>query len=315
MKLTIKEKYEKSNFPKLRAGIDLIRPMTIVPAFVAGFFISLLAMIYTGHPITENWRMLIYAGVTLAALQGAGQAINQSHEEEIKIDKINGKGKYRPIPLGILSKEDGIGIGIMLLFIGITRGFLINVSFGVAALVIAFFAVFYTFPLIRAKRFLLINNLWQAFSRGFLPIVACWSIFGNPFSLIPVTWGIFAMLFAFSGQVTKDIPDIKGDSEYDIDTIPVKFGKKAVVPYMIVTSVVSYIFLTFIIYKGIIPITFSFLYITLPVTIFMISTTNKKINKLENNLGWVLFYSNLGLIFLVPPLVKVLSLLNLSYLQ
>lgn len=309
MKLTIKEKYDKAKFPRIRAGLDLMRPLTIIPAIIAGFFITTFSMLYNGYPFVENWQIGIFAGIVLAVLQAGGQTLNQAHPEEIKIDNINNKGKYRPIP-NILSKEDGVGLALILFLIGIFRSFLININFGIFALIITFFAIEYTYEPIRAKRFLLINNFWQSISRGLLPILACYSIFGNPLGLLPLSWGILAMLFVTGAQTTKDFGDIKGDKKFNISTLPVKYNeiKTKIIMFGFILSGYSLLQILILVFNA--PEILYTLYLTMPLALCSIFFTNKDTEKFENNIGWILFYSTLGLIFIIP----LLTLLYLDHL-
>jgi len=285
---------------KVRGYISLMRPMTMMPAFIAGVVISGFSLVVNGQPLMSNWATLIYIGVTMALLQGGSQAINQSYEEEVEIDKINDKD-YRPIPRGILSESEGISIGFLLILFGITRAFTITPIFGLFSVLVAFFGLFYTLPPLRIKRFFLLNNIWQGISRGFLPIIACSSVFGSLLNPVNICWAIVTFIWVVGAQSSKDLLDVKGDRAYGIKTIPVTMGKKGTIQYISLVSTVSYVWLAVFSIK-VFPEYFNLLWLTIIPTILIILSLKKewKIKKLENNAGWVLYYITLALWFFLP---------------
>lgn len=293
---------------RVRGAIDLARPFTLLPPLLAGIFISMVPiLLHGGNPI-DHWQTLIYVGVTLALLQGAGQCINQSYPEEVKIDKINGKD-YRPVPKGILTGQEAMGVGLLLLMFGITRAFTVNKSFGIFAMVLAFFTVFYTLPPVRAKKRPVLNILWLGISRGFLPVVACFAVFNDPFSSVALAWGSLGFVWVTGFNVVKDIPDMEGDKEYDIPSIPVLAGKFGTLIHTVSFTVV-YICLSMYLIGTYLPPVFKIAYITWPFAtlIPMSLILELPAPKMENNLSWVLFYVGLALLFLLPPLMMVIDI-------
>lgn len=294
---------------KVRGIIDLVRPFTLLPALMAGIFISMMPILLNGENPLAYWDTMIYIGVTLALLQGAGQVINQSHPEEVKIDKMNEKD-YRPIPKGILSKEEGWGIGMILLMIGISRAFTVTVGFGLYAMLISFFSVFYTVPPIRAKKRYLVNVFWLGVSRGFLPVVACFSVFDGLTSSIPLVWGALGFIWVAGFNPVKDIPDMWGDRAFDIPSIPVKWGHIGTAVHTFSFASVFTAILHYSLGEFLTPV-FMSLYLLVPVaffiptTMFLHGSRQIKVPYLENNLTWVLFYLGLGFLFLLPPLTAM----------
>lgn len=306
MKKTITEETEDLVLSdRLRAVGDLVRPFTLFSPLIAGIFISMVPILLDGGSVLAHWETLIYVGVTMALLQGGGQAINQAHPEEVKIDKANGK-TYRPVPKGLLSEQEAMGVGMILIMFGITRAFTVNEMFGVFAMILAFFSIFYTLPPIRAKKRFILNIVWLGISRGFLPVVACFSVFNDPFDIISLTWGSLGFIWVLGFNVVKDIPDMKGDAEYDIPSLPVKIGKFGTVihtaSFMLVFIATSAYFVA-----EYLPTAFRWIYalsliaILIPISLIL----DAPIPKLENNLAWVLFYLGLGLLFLIPPIAML----------
>lgn len=307
MKKAMKDEEEPTLLTeRLRAYIDLLRPFTLLPPLIAGIFISMTPLLMEGQSILAHWDTLIYVGVTLALLQGAGQVINQSYPEEVEIDKENGKD-YRPIPSGKLTVEEGMGLGIILVMFGLLRAFTVNTTFGVLAVVIAFFSIFYTYPPVRAKKRFIFNVLWLGISRGFLPVIACFAIFDGIYTLTPLVWGFIGFIWVSGFNVVKDMPDVKGDRAHDIPSIPVRIGQLGTVMHTIAFACVFILVSNYSI-THYLPLAFSSLrFVWLPATAIPITLYfGFKVPKLENNLSWVLFYSGLALLFLVPPITMLL---------
>lgn len=306
-KTTLKDRRDPPYLSKrLRAVFDLLRPFTLIPPLMAGIFITMVPVVLKGDAVLTHWNTLIYVGVTLSLLQGAGQSINQSYEEEVRIDILN-KKDYRPIPRGDLTISEGLGIGMFLIMVGVTRALTVNNLFGIFAILIAFFSFFYTYPPVRAKKRPIVNILWLGISRGLLPVMAGFSVFNDPLCLTSLAWGSIAFVWVVAFNPAKDLPDIWGDREFDIPSIPVIAGKEGLKIYTtafaLVTIGVIHLMLQFL------PSPFSWLWVLLPLilAIPLSLILDLRLNRMENNLSWVLFYLGLGMVFLIPPIAMILS--------
>lgn len=286
---------------KLRAFADLMRPFTMVASMVAG--ISIVALYSAYYGLAFDPRTAFLAGLVLALLQGAGQAMNQSLKEEVDIDIANGK-TYRPTVLGIISLNEGKIFSLALCKIAVALAFFVNFEFGLYSIVIAFFAIFYTAPPLRMKKRFMWNNVWQGVSRGLLPWVAVWSISGSTDTL-PFALGIVTATWLIGYQTCKDFNDINGDRRYGINTLPVVLGVEQSILFMGGMGVIAFLFLLQYTGEGTIPERFQWL-LVLAIPSFLILRDllhNRKSNLVENNRAWGLMYGTLGLFYILPAVI------------
>jgi len=239
-----KESYEKAMIlpKKVRGYVDLIRPFTLLAPLIGGLcgglmgWVSLpenaglhLPFIYINHKFPflqyhDGFLELLIGASTLAILNAASNALNGVYDADI--DKIN--KPYRPIPAGVITREEGRAVAWILYLIVLARAFLMQSPyriFFILVFIIALITVAYSVPPIRLKKRLWVSNITIAFARGMLGFVAAWSIFGNPFSeATPWIIGGVMMIFLIGAITSKDFTDIRGDRVYKIRTLPVVYG-------------------------------------------------------------------------------------------
>lgn len=279
----------EKTYPKLRGRLgrlvgyfQLVRPFTLVAPLLAGIFgvLAPIKDISFNHFLTA-----IYVGVTLALAQGAGQCLNQY--ADVELDKI--VKPYRPIPSGLLSAEEALGLAWLLAIFAVARAFTISSFFGLTVLTLLFFAVFYSLAPFSPRRVHpLVNTGWMAISRGFLPMYAVWSIFGN----METAWqySILAFLWVMGMQATKDIGDMEGDKIFGIKTIPSSYGINGLKVLMVLCSILYGIFaISFRIYIMLLLVPLA--------TLAVLSLSRKTIT--ENTVSWTIFYAGLGLIYVL----------------
>lgn len=272
----------RSRFGKLAGYMALVRPLTLVSPLLAG----ILGVLATVNFSWEKLVTAIYVGVTLASCQAAGQVINQYADADLdKLIKC-----YRPIPLGLISKEEALGIGWLLALFSVARAFTITISFGLLTVLLLFFAVFYSLsPLSPRRIHPVLNIFWMAASRGVIPVLAVWSIYGNWINALPYAWIAFLWVLGFQG--TKDVEDIEADKKFGIKTLYSEYGKNGLFGWMIIctSALICSTFWTQL------PI----MLLLVPLAIFSIWGFNKKSKFTENTYGWLGFYAGLGLFFIL----------------
>lgn len=209
------------------------RPHTIV-----GTTVSLLALWYLadvfapdqvadGRAFAKTWLACIGANIFIVG-------INQL--SDVSLDRIN--KPYLPIAAGEWSPS--LGLYVVLFFLGLSlalcvglESFWLNLTVGLSLLL----GVVYSLPPIRLKRF----PFWAAFC-----IVAVRSLIVNLLlfahlanwqqsirDLPTAIWLLTAVMFAFSVAIAwfKDLPDLKGDKQYGVHTLPVRIGRRRVLVY------------------------------------------------------------------------------------
>ncbi len=286
---------------RIKAFIELARPFTMVAAMVAGVCIVLLYSAYYG--MAFGWSTALSAGAILAMLQGAGQAMNQSVREEVEIDLVNGKGR-RPTVDGRITLREGKFFAVLLALAAVAWAWSLDRGFGVGALLVAFFAVFYTLPPVQAKKRFVINNLWQGFSRGFLPWVAVWSLSGR-WAILPFALGTVVALWVTGYQTTKDFGDVAGDRRYGVRTLPVVWGVEGSVRFMGWMAAAAFGVLAALVLTRIVPAGYALLLaLAVPSAVILAKVRAPGTPRLlENGPAWMLMYMTLGLFYLLPVLI------------
>ena len=289
---------------RIRGFFDLMRPFTILGGLTAGFFLTMLAAKVYGVPF--DFPLALFVGVILGLLQGASQTLNQSIQEELEIDKISGKAKYRPTGRGIISLNEGKIFATILYVAAIACAFFIKPLFGVFICIIAFFGVFYTLPPIRAKRFFLVSNVWQGIARGVLPIFSVFAIFGNPFTSLSVSLASVIGVWMVGAQASKDHgDDVKGDSRYGIQTFFVRLSENQGLYLMGVFMGTAFVLLAIFTSLNLLPPIFLLLLILVipSVLILYFLKHNCVAHLLENDAGWVSMYLSLALWYILPAII------------
>ena len=268
---------------KLTAYIQLIRPFTLIAPLIAGLIGTITPVKNVGF---EEVKIAIYAGVTLALLQASGQVVNQYADSEL--DKVC--KPYRPIPRGDVGREEALGLGILLMWFGIMRGFWISLTFGTISMILAFMATYYSLTPFSPRRVNpFYNTAWLALSRGFIPVIAVWSIYGNITESIP--YALIFMLWVLAFQPTKDIPDMEADRRFGVKTIPNTYGIKG---YLIWATVASSIMVSVILAYGKL-----LMLVMVAVAVFNILTLRRSVEGVENTLAWAGYYLGLALAYVL----------------
>jgi 4-hydroxybenzoate polyprenyltransferase len=140
------------------------------------------------------------------------------------IDRIN--KPYRPIPRGLLTRDEASSVAFILYFFALFRAILISYQFFAIVLLISIITIYYSMPPVRLKKRFWVSNITIAFARGMLGFLAGWTIFGDPTD--PTPWVIGSILFIYlvGATTSKDFTDVEGDAKYGMRTLPVVYGPK-----------------------------------------------------------------------------------------
>lgn len=291
VKLTMKEPYTKGRFlsKKFRGYFDLLRPFTLLAPFFVSMFIMFASLVYNNKFIEfPNWWIIIgQASLTLAFLNGASNALNQA--TDIEADKIS--KPYRPIPRGVVEREEAQSIAYILYLFGLLRAVTINTWFGVFVFLIMLFTVVYSLPP-RMKRFLFINQVWIAIPRGLFAILASWSVFGDPFQVVPLLIGAIGLMYFIGAMTTKDIVDCEADRKTGTRTLINTFGtKKAAyisLPFLVIPFAMFPVLIHYhLINPYFLPLT---IFIIPGFIIFYLMVRHQQSASLENVSAWSLMY-------------------------
>lgn len=286
---------------RVRAFLDLMRPLTLMAAGLAGFFLVLLGSVLTGSPFPLG--LAVAVGLILAAIQGGSQSFNQGIAREAELDRENNK-VYRPVVQGIVAPDEAKLFALVLIGTAVGFSFALSVGFGLFAVLISAFGIFYSAPPVRAKYRFLVSDLWQAVSRGCLPFLAvCYGLFSVG-SFVPLALSVVVMLFVAGLQCTKDFPDLHGDRKFGVPTLPIRLGKTGAIRAMSAMASMSFVSLGLFLWAGVLPASLSLLFVlAIPTGAVLVSVRNPKEHRLvENTLEWAGYYAILGMFYVLPPI-------------
>lgn len=312
MKLGIGHSYDRVVISKkLRAYVDLTKPASSIGVMLAIPFTAILfGELYHSSGvgfIYENWQAVLYASVTMFLLHGGSQAMNMS--EDAHIDKTTDHKENRPIPSGIISEEEARSIAWIMIMAAVGRAFITSISFGVFALVLAFFGVFYNLEPLRTKKYLWVNLGWQAASRGLLLYPAAFAAFGDPLNHIAWGMGVVGFFLVLSMQNTADFSDVAMDEAFDIRTPAVHYGLEKLTFIMAGIAAMMFAVFTLLMYVEILPFFWSIYLLAIPITwsLWSLYTEPGDIPDLaENHASWYVFYFCLAGLYMLPATQLVL---------
>ncbi len=305
-----KDSWAKPTFlpKKLRGFIDLIRPFTLLAPLIGGLCGGLMGW-RAANPdlqylpflfINDRFPFLQYHGgflelligtTTLVVLNAASNALNAVYDS--KIDRIN--KPYRPIPSGIVTKDEARTVAWILYLVVLFRAALVNRTFGLFVLIIMLITIFYSTQPLRLKKRLWVSNISIAIARGMLGFVAAWSIFGDPFSE-PTPWiiGGVMMIFLIGAITSKDFTDMKGDRIYGIRTLPVVYGVKKAAIFSGPFFVMPFLLILLGLMAGVLELEMFWLVLLaiwgVVIAILMQTMATKEEKTLENTIVWVNMY-------------------------
>jgi geranylgeranylglycerol-phosphate geranylgeranyltransferase len=298
---------------KFRAYLDLLRPFTLLAPFFVSMFIMLASLIFKDPSFSafpDGWWITIgQASLTLAFLNAASNALNQS--TDVEADKIS--KPYRPIPKGLVQKDEAQSIAYLFYLFALLRAVTINLWFGVFVFLIMIFTVVYSLPP-RMKRYLFINQTWVAIPRGLFAVLASWSVFDDPFQPLPLLIGAIAMVFFMGAMTTKDIVDCEADRTTGTRTLINTYGiKKAayislpflILPFASIPALVHYdLFPPYLLPLTILIIPAFF--------VFYLMFKHRESKSLENVSAWSLMY--ITYLFYAISFTTLIILGELGYL-
>lgn len=219
---------------KIKPYIALIRPSN----FIITVLSVVVSCILAGATGAMNLKIL--AASFAAGLIGAGGMVINDYFD-IEIDRIN--KPMRPLPSGAVSLRTAILFWMALSFFGL----LLNIFLPLAATIIAIFAfviIFYYSKIL--KRTPLFGNLTVGALTGLTFIYGGAVVGSISRAVMPA---VFAFLINVGREIIKDMEDVRGDSQHNAVTFPIKFGMKY-------STVLATIFLCAVIGATIVPFIF-----------------------------------------------------------
>lgn len=207
------------------------RPHTIIGTSLSALALYFISLATTNSAITPaNLEQML--AVLLACLCGNVYIVGLNQLYDIDIDRINKPSL--PLASGAFTVRQGkliVGTtGVLAIFIAGLSGIwllatiVISLAIGTA----------YSMPPVRLKKF----PFWAAICiltvRGIIVNIGLFLHYGDKFdgqeALNPYVWTLtlFILLFTVAIAIFKDVPDLEGDKQYNINTFTLVMGKLAV---------------------------------------------------------------------------------------
>lgn len=311
MKYGLGESYDKVDVlpVKLRAWLDLTKPASTVGVMGAAFLASIFYFYYMGSPelIGDNFSTIVFVVVTMGLAHGASQTMNMI--EDAHIDAQTEHKQDRPIPSGVVTKEEGRTLAWILILAALGRSYLINGQFGILVTVVIFMGVFYNLGPIRAKK-RIISVPWQAVSRGMLSFPMIWAAYGDVFSPTPWVLGLFMFFYVFGFQNSADIIDRHVDAEFGIKTFVVVFGVRNTVIIAFGATMLMMSTLVFGVSLNLIPERLYSMALIIFLCFYMLEEMwrhpHKVSEKTGNHPAWLIFYGGMMMCVALPLATEII---------
>lgn len=161
---------------------------------------------------SQGFFMMVVSTVMIAA---GGYIINDYYDQ--KIDMVNRPEK---VVIGVMMRRRLALLAHFALTVGaIALGFYLNPKVGIVHIFSSFFLWYYSNQL---RRITLIGNLVIAFLTGLTLLMVCIYLARN--EVLVYIYALFAMSITLIREILKDMEDVKGDSSFGIESVPVIFG-------------------------------------------------------------------------------------------
>ncbi len=171
-------------------ALDSVPPLhEIVPGFVSIFFISATALILNDY-------------------------------FDLEIDRIN--APHRPLPSGMVSKQDVLVLSFVVAFLGLMASALISLTALIMLFVVWIIGVLYNW---RFKRSGLAGNLMVSFSVGMTFVFGGVSV-GQPANIHVWWFGAIAFLMDLGEEIAADAMDIEGDKIIGSRSLAIVYGRE-----------------------------------------------------------------------------------------
>ncbi|MBN1997114.1 geranylgeranylglycerol-phosphate geranylgeranyltransferase [candidate division KSB1 bacterium] len=207
---------------KLYGYFLLTRPFNVLIAvfsiFIAAFICRALHM----------WDKVMWACVSGGFFIMAANAINDYFD--IEIDRVNKPN--RPLPAGLLTKNEAYVFSVICFALGIITSFNINLTAIFIAITSCVLLYAYSAKL---KRTVVFGNFTVSFLSALAFIYGGIAVQRVQMVLIPAG---FAFFMHFGREIIKDMEDVEGDKQQNAATLPVRFG---FVPAQILVTAVFFI--------------------------------------------------------------------------
>jgi 4-hydroxybenzoate polyprenyltransferase len=245
-----------------------------------------------------EFSLLVLATLCIAA---AGNVINDLYD--IEVDAINKPGKI--IIGNKVSEAMAFNLFIGLSIVGVGIGFYLSNHIGrsgFSALFVITSALLYIYSTSLKRTVLLGNIVVSALVALSLVIVGLYDLLpsispeNQPAQLrtfkVVLGYALFALTINFIREITKDIEDIKGDTETGMKTLPILIGAQrarlVTTGLIVITLVAILYYLVEVLYRHQMAVLYVLVAIAGPMMVFIIRSLSAKTTENFHNLSIIL---------------------------
>lgn len=239
--------------------------------------------------------------LTLLSCLGANiYIVGLNQITDVEIDRIN--KPYLPLASGAFSMQLGYIIISISVFISLAIALTLGRFLALTVILSLMLGTMYSLPPFRLKRF----YFWAAFCiiavRGLIVNLLLFLHFHATISLKtnlpPIVWLLTATIFIYSIIIAwfKDIPDMEGDKQFNINTLTLRLGAKNV--FYIGNGLITFIYLSLMILPFYIELEISKNFF-LAAHLFLLTAlwiVNSRVN-LHSKLSFRLYYQFIWILF------------------
>jgi homogentisate phytyltransferase / homogentisate geranylgeranyltransferase len=224
------------------------RPHTIIGTSLSVMALYLLVVATNNVGLVEMIspaNLLVVLGAWLACICGNIYIVGLNQLYDIEIDRVN--KPHLPLASGEFSIQQGrwiVGItGILAVIIAAFCSLWLLATVGISIVL----GTAYSLPPIRLKRFSLLAAFCILAVRGFVVNVGLFTYFNQALtqtlSFPPIIWIItlFILVFTIAIAIFKDVPDMAGDQQFQIQTFTISWGKLAVLNITLWVITIAYL--------------------------------------------------------------------------
>ncbi len=237
---------------KIKAILQIFRPEL---PFAAGICVVLGEIIALGKfPAIRELALGFSCGFFIS-----GAAIVLNDYFDLEVDKINAPN--RPLPAGIISRREAIGVTALATLIGLGTSLLLGFPSFVLCSIFWLIGFLYNWKFKEAG---LLGNLMVSSSVGITFILGGIAV-GEPWNKIVWCFALIAFFIDLGEEIAGDAMDMAGDQKRNSKSIAIRHGRKFAL-------VLSSLFFGLVILIGLVPILFHWLGISYLIMIFITDT-------------------------------------------
>ena len=206
---------------KINPYIQITRPLNVIITFCVIVVAAIISI--EGE---YNLGIILLAAITGGLTAASGNIINDFYD--IEIDRIN--RPERPLASNKISVKSALNYYLSLMFISIVISFEINFTAFLIVIITHALLFLYSFKL---KKIAFVGNMTVSCLTGLAFIFGGVAVNNYSNAIIPA---VFAFLINLIRELVKDMEDIPGDEQLDINTLPIKIGTHKTKHYLLIIS-------------------------------------------------------------------------------